>query len=51
LPNTIPFALEASETFDVGSDTGTGVDDSDYQAPFAFDGKLSSLKIELQPHP
>jgi arylsulfatase len=23
-PHTIPFALEASETFDVGSDTGTG---------------------------
>jgi arylsulfatase len=50
-PNTIPFALEASETFDIGSDTGTGVDDNDYQAPFAFDGKLSSLKIELQPQP
>ncbi|NKL13841.1 sulfatase-like hydrolase/transferase [Rhizobium leguminosarum bv. viciae] len=50
-PNTIPFALEASETFDIGSDTGTGVDDIDYQAPFAFDGKLSSLKIELQPQP
>ncbi len=41
-PHTIPFALEASETFDVGSDTGTGVNDADYQTPFAFDGKLNS---------
>jgi arylsulfatase len=50
-PHTIPFALEASETFDVGSDTGTGVDENDYQTPFAFNGKLSSLKIELEPSP
>jgi arylsulfatase len=35
-PHTIPFALEASETFDVGSDTGSGVDDHDYQPPFAL---------------
>jgi arylsulfatase len=48
-PQTIPFALEASETFDIGSDTGTGVDDGDYQAPFAFTGKLNSLKIKLEP--
>jgi arylsulfatase len=48
-PQTIPFALEASETFDIGSDTGTGVDDADYQAPFAFTGKLNSLKIKLEP--
>ena len=48
-PHTIPFALEASETFDVGSDTGTGVDDADYQTPFAFDGKLNSLTLKLLP--
>ena len=41
--------LEASETFDVGSDTGTGVNDDDYQTPFAFDGKLNSLTIKLIP--
>jgi arylsulfatase len=49
LPHTIPFALEASETFDVGSDTGTGVNDADYQTPFAFDGKLDSLTLKLLP--
>jgi arylsulfatase len=48
-PHTIPFALESSETFDVGSDTGTRVNDDDYQAPFAFDGKLNSLTIKLMP--
>jgi hypothetical protein len=48
-PRTIPFALEASETFDVGSDTGTGVNDADYQTPFAFDGKLNSLTLKLMP--
>ena len=47
LPYTIPFALEASETFDVGSDTGTGVDDADYQPPFAFTGKLNKLTLSL----
>jgi len=47
LPHTIPFQLEASETFDVGSDTGTGVDDADYQPPFAFTGKLNKLTLSL----
>ena len=47
-PHTIPFALESSETFDVGSDTGTGVDDEDYQTPFAFDGKLDKLTLTLE---
>jgi arylsulfatase len=42
----MPLAPESSETFDVGSDTGTGVDDEDYQTPFAFDGKLDTLAIE-----
>jgi arylsulfatase A-like enzyme len=48
-PHTVPFALEASETFDVGSDTGTGVNDADYQTPFAFDGKLNKLTLKLLP--
>ena len=48
-PHTIPFALEASETFDVGSDTGTGVNDANSQTPFAFDGKLNNLNLKLLP--
>ena len=48
-PQTIPFSLEASETFDVGSDTGTGVDDADYRTPFTFTGKMNSLRLKLEP--
>ena len=46
-PHTIPFALEASETFDVGSDTGTPVDDRDYQVPFAFTGKIGKITLTI----
>ena len=46
-PQTLPFALESSETCDVDSDTGTGVDDGDYQPPFAFTGKLNKLTLQL----
>jgi arylsulfatase len=46
--HTVPFALEASETFDVGSDTGTCVDDKDYQVPFKFTGKLNKLTFKLE---
>lgn len=48
-PKTLPFAFESSETFDVGSDTGTGVDDGDYQPPFAFTGELNKLTLRLGP--
>ena len=33
----------------MGSDTGTGVNDADYQTPFAFDGKLNKLTLALEP--
>jgi arylsulfatase len=33
--------MQWDETFDVGTDTGTPVDDKDYQVPFRFTGKLS----------
>src|SRR5262249_17046552 len=32
---------------DVGLDTGTPVDDKDYQVPFAFTGKLGKITIDL----
>jgi arylsulfatase len=47
--HTLPFALEASETFDIGSDTGTGVYDKDYHGAFPFTGKLNKLTVKLQP--
>ena len=47
MEHTIPLILQWDETFDVGSDTGTPVDDKDYQVPFAFNGKLAKLTIKL----
>ena len=47
LPHTLPFSLEVSETFDVGSDTGTGVNDADYVSPFPFSGELNKLTLRL----
>ena len=47
--HTIPFLISFDETFDVGVDTRTGVDDSDYQPPFRFTGKLDKLTINLVP--
>ena len=47
LERTIPFLLQWDETFDIGSDTGTGVDDRDYQVPFTFTGKIVKLNIKI----
>ena len=47
LPHTQPLIWAWDETFDVGLDTGTSVDDKDYQVPFAFTGKLGKITIDL----
>ena len=47
MPHTIPFLISFDESFDVGVDTRTGVDDNDYQVPFRFTGKLDRLTIKL----
>ena len=49
MPHTIPFLISFDESFDVGVDTRTGVDDNDYQVPFRFTGKLDKLTIKLVP--
>jgi arylsulfatase A-like enzyme len=49
IPKTIPYMISFDETFDVGMDTRTGVDDNDYQPPFRFTGKLDKLTIKLVP--
>jgi arylsulfatase A-like enzyme len=49
IPHTIPFLMSIDETFDVGVDTRTSVDDNDYQIPFRFTGKLSKLTFKLGP--
>jgi len=43
IPHTIALINQWDETFDVGSDTGTSVDNQDYQIPFAFTGTLNLL--------
>jgi arylsulfatase len=47
LPRTLPLILQWDESMDVGADTGTPVDDADYQTPFEFTGKLTKLTIAL----
>ena len=49
IPHTIPFVETIYETFDVGVDTRTPVDDNDYQPPFRFTGKIDKLTIKLVP--
>jgi arylsulfatase len=48
IPHTIPALMTIDESFDVGVDTRTGVDDKDYQPPFRFTGKLDKLTIKLE---
>jgi arylsulfatase A-like enzyme len=49
IPKTLPFLFPEDETFDVGVDTRTPIDDRDYQVPFRFQGKLVKLTVELHP--
>jgi arylsulfatase len=49
IPHTIPALMTIDESFDVGVDTRTSVDDNDYQPPFRFTGKLDKLTIKLVP--
>jgi arylsulfatase len=49
IPHTIPAIMTIDESFDVGVDTRTGVDDKDYKLPFRFTGKLDKLTIKLGP--
>lgn len=47
MPKTLPMILQWDESFDIGSDTLTGVNDADYQPPFAFTGKLNTLTVKV----
>ncbi|MBR0827049.1 arylsulfatase [Bradyrhizobium manausense] len=49
VPHTLPFIMSIDETFDVGVDTRTGVEDKDYQVPFRFTGKLDKLTVKVGP--
>ena len=47
MEHTIPFILAWDENLDVGSDTGTPVDDRDYQVPFTFTGRINKITLTI----
>ena len=49
MDHTVPLTLPWDETFDIGADTGTPVDDHDYQVPFNFTGKIDKLTFTVAP--
>jgi len=49
MPKSLPIAVAWSNVFNVGVDTGTPVDDGDYQVPFRFTGKIHKLTVKLGP--
>ena len=48
LERTIPLFGPIDETFDIGSDTGSPIDDADYTVPFNFTGKIEKLTITVE---
>jgi arylsulfatase len=47
MEHTIPYVLQWDESLDIGSDTGTPVNDADYQIPFTFTGKLNKITLTI----
>jgi arylsulfatase A-like enzyme len=47
MDRTLPMILQWDESFDIGSDTLTGVNDADYTPPFALIAKLNKLTIKV----
>ena len=47
MEHTIPFTLQWDENLDVGSDTGTPVNDADYKVPFKFTGKINKITLTV----
>jgi arylsulfatase len=47
MPRTLPMTLQWDESFDIGSDTLTGVNDADYKPPFPLTAKLNKLTIRI----
>jgi hypothetical protein len=48
MEHSIPFLMAIDETFDIGCDTRTPVDDS-YELPFHFTGTIDKLTYKLGP--
>lgn len=49
IPHTIPFMMPLDETFDIGVDTRTGVNNADYNPPFRFNGAIDKLIFKVGP--
>jgi arylsulfatase len=47
MEHTLPFILQWDENLDVGSDTGSPVNDADYKIPFAFTGKIDRITLTI----
>jgi arylsulfatase len=47
MERTLPLILQWDENLDIGADTGTPVDDQNYQVPFAFTGKIDKLTLTI----
>ena len=47
MKRTLPMILQWDESFDIGSDTLTGVNDADYKPPFTLTAKLNKLTIKV----
>jgi arylsulfatase len=47
MEHSLPFILQFDESLDIGSDTLTGVNDEDYQPPFAFNGKINKITLRI----
>jgi arylsulfatase len=47
MKHALPFILQWDESLDIGSDTGTPVDDTDYKTPFTFTGKLDKITLTI----
>jgi arylsulfatase len=47
MTKTLPMILQWDESFDIGSDTLTGVNDADYLPPFALTATLENLTIKV----
>jgi hypothetical protein len=47
MERTLPMILQWDESFDIGSDTLTGVNDADYLPPFPLTAKLNKLMIKV----
>ena len=47
MDKTLPMILQWDESFDIGSDTLTGVNDADYTPPFPLTAKLDKLTIKV----